>query len=59
MGLFMMANADLSDKATSVRIQGGSLGTHNLVKCITGAHEYEPDTGGNRAAMGAQTGKKC
>lgn len=38
MGLFMLADAGLSDMATSVRIQGGLLGTHNLVKCITGAH---------------------
>lgn len=29
----MLANAGLSDMATSVRIQGGSLGIHNLVKC--------------------------
>lgn len=29
----MAANAGLSDIATSVRIQGRSLGRHNLVNC--------------------------
>lgn len=29
----MLANAGLSDMATNVRIQGGSLGRQNLVKC--------------------------
>lgn len=33
MGFFMLANAGLSDMATNVRIQGGSLGRQNLVKC--------------------------